>query len=300
MQATTSNGFADVKGIVAVDEHVPAAGAIVWWRLSGRVDYEVLKSAWIEAGLAEKDLLHPCTNATALRRAANDLREKRRLVRPLGRGEGFAIVREKVVKDKHELEHEVLCKVLLDPAGRPQFEHFGDREEEGYKIADEVRTAFEAHLSEVECEDFSGWLVKLMPKLDAVGLRDTGGVYFVPESAVALLGRVAQVLSNVTGHVINRVPAMRGADAVAAILDAVEAEATQEAERMERDIEAGKLGERGFENRLAYCDEVEGKVTRYEELLGAKLDTFRARLENLRANLSLAAMKANGTRVTDA
>lgn len=289
-QAT--NRFHDVKGVVAVDQHVPSAGAIVWWRLSGHVSYEALKTAWDAAGLEEKDLLSPCSNTVALRRAAISIREKRMLVRPLGRREGFAIVREKLVAEAKELDHDVLCKVTLDQVGRPKIETVGDPNDQTRKIEAEVKAAFDRSLNELDCEDFSSWLVRMMPKMDAVSLRDTGGVYFVPPATQDRLGKVAGVLREVTGHIINRVPAMRGDDAVSAILDAVEQEATQESERMEKDIEAATLGERGFENRIGQCDEVESKVTRYEELLGRKLDSIRERLETLRANLTVAMLKA--------
>jgi predicted nucleic acid-binding Zn-ribbon protein len=104
---------------------------------------------------------------------------------------------------------------------------------------------------------------------------------------------VVEVLRKVSGHVVNRVPAMRSSDAVDAILDAITQEAEYETKRMEEDLEEAKLGARGFENRIARTDEVESKVSRYEELLGRKLDTIRERLEALRANLTVAMMKAD-------
>jgi len=288
-----ANGFQDVKGVIAVDAHVPTAGAIVWWRLSGTVDYAALEAAWQAAGLDEKDLPSACTAATALRRAAHDLKEKRRLVRPLGRGNGFAIVREKVTNAQAELDYEVLCKVTLDGVERLKVEAVNGTDEVVERIEKEIRASYDQHLSALESEDFSSWLVRLMPKLDAVGLRDSGGVYFVPHSSVERLGDVAKVLREVSGHIVNRVPAMRSDDAVDAILDAIAQEAEQEAARMEADIEAAKLGSRGFENRIANCDAVESKVTRYEALLGRQLDALRERLVALRANLTVAMVKAD-------
>lgn len=283
----------DVQGVVAVTENVPTAGAIVWWRLSGTVDYEKLKAAWAAAGLDEKRLPLPCTPTTALRRAANELREKRRLVRPLGRGNGFAIVRERVTKDQKELDYEVLCKVTLNAVGRVQIETVGAVDNEVAKISHEVRAAYEKHLGELQTEDFSGWLVRLMPHLDAVGLRDSGGVYFVPHAAVDSLARAAAVLRDVSEHAVHRVPALRSDDAVDAILDAVAQEAEAEALAMEQDIVDGKLGAKGYTNRVVTCEEVEAKVTRYEELLGRSLPKLTERLEKLRANLTVAAMKAD-------
>ncbi len=285
--------FSDVAGVVTVDEHVPSAGAIVWWRLSGRVDYATLEAAWVAEGLDPKLLPTPCSATTALRRAAHDLKEKRRLVRPLGKGNGFAVVREQVTNEHAELKHEVLCKVTLDGVERLKVETVNASDEASAKMAKEVQAAYEQHMTALETEDISSWLVRLMPKLDAVGLRDSGGVYFIPHTAMARMSDVVGVLRKVSGHVVNRVPAMRTDDTVEAILDALNQEAEDEARRMEEDIEAAKLGARGFENRIARTDEVESKVSRYELMLGRKLDAMRARLELLRANLTVAMMKAD-------
>lgn len=301
----TATAIHDIKGVVAVDQHVPSAGAILWWRLSGRVDYDALKAAWLAAGLEEKDMPSACSPATALRRAANTLREPRLLVRPLGKGSGFAIVKEMLADAydtaerlgakpaNRELEYEVQCKITLDAVGRIDVEVVGESTPAIERMSKQVRSAYEDALGQLETEDFSNWLVRLMPRLDALSLRDTGGVYFIPPSSTERLGLVAGVLGTVTSHVINRVPAMRSEEAVSAILDALTTEADSEAAAMEKDLEDAKLGSKGYQNRIGVCDLVESKVTRYEALLGCKLDEIRERLETLRANLTVAVLKAD-------
>lgn len=275
--------------LIAVDEHVPTAGAIVWWRLSGVVEHAKLLAAWKAAGFQEESLLETPSPATALRRAANELREKRVLVRPLGRNNGFAVVREKVTGDEQELDYEVVAKVTLDAVGRIKFDGVDDA------LRNEVLTAFERHLGQLSTEDFSAWLVRAMPKLDAVSLRDTGGVYFIPHAQVEHLAMVTAVLHANTEHVVHRVPALRSTEAVEAILDAIEQEALAETERIERELEEGKLGEKAYENRIAQADKVTTKVERYEGLLDMKLDALRERLERLRSNLTVAMVKAAKT-----
>ncbi len=291
------NGFSDVRGVVAVDNHVPSAGAIVWWRLSGRVDFDTLEAAWVAAGLNPEELPSSCSPTVALRRAAGELREKHRLVRPLGRDAGFAVVRESI-DDGHEPDYDVICKVTLDEVGRAKVTKVSGSDSVVNNINIEVQAAYERSLGSLETEDFSHWLVKLMPKLDAVGLRYGGGIYFVPPFAMAKLEGAVLVLRSVTEHVINRVPAMKSEDAVDAILDAVAQEAEVEAAAMEKDLEEAKLGKRGYENRIQSCDEMEGKVARYEELLGRSLETMRERLETLRANLTVAVLKADSDKET--
>lgn len=293
MNTQQSNGFADISNVVAVDQHVPTAGAIVWWRLSGEVDVDTLAAAWAAAGGEESALPHSPSPVVALRRAVDTLRARRQLVRPLGRGAGFAIVKEREVEDARELDYTVLITIKLNEIGRVIVEGMPNASPEFVVRAKrEVEQAFEHHLATLDTTDFSSWLVRLMPKVDAVSLRAQGGIYFVPQHAVERVRMVAQVLRQVSSHVVNRVPAMHGDDAVAAILDAITEEADDEAARMERDIAEERCGEKGFESRITQCDNVQSKVARYEELLGQKLDHVRKRLDALKARLSLAALKA--------
>lgn len=288
-----SLSFHDINSIVAVDAPVPEAGAIVWWRLSGRVDYDTFIAAWQTAGLALDDAPSSCSATTALRRACEDLRQKRMLVRPLGRDGGFAIVSERVVGGTESLKHDVLATITLDGVGRPKVESGPAASLIQFRtIEDAIKASFDVHMTALDSADFSSWLTRLMPKLDAVGLRDQGGVYFVPSYAVAKVAAAVTVLRAVTNHVVNRVPAMRSDDAVNAILDAVMQEAQAEATHLEEALEAGKLGERGLENRVLRCNAMDEKVTRYEALLGRKLEGLRDRLETIRANLTVAVLKS--------
>lgn len=286
--------FSNVRGIVAVDAHVPEAGAIVWWRLHGTVEYAAFMAAWQGAGLDHSHAPMPCSATNALRRACDDLREKRVLVRPLGREAGFAIVKERVVNESKRLDYDVQATVTLDEAGRVRVERAADgiSDEALEKIRLTVKQSFDVHLGQLDSSDFSSWLVRMMPRLDAAGLREQGGVYFVPKYSVDRFAAVVGVLRSVTEHVVNRVPAMRSEDAVDAILDAITQEAEAEAAQLEKVLEEGKLGERGLETRVSRCEEMDAKVVRYESLLGRKLEGLRERLEAIRANLSIAVLKS--------
>lgn len=280
--------------IVVVNENIPTAGAVIWWRLSGNVDAGALKTAWLASDLPEGDLPDPPSEVTALRRAMADQREARRLVRPLGRGNGFAIVDERVKDDKTELAYEVILTAKLDQVGRLTFETPSGVDDGVRGIIEEIRAAFDRHLETLSQADISDWLAKMvMRQLDAVSLRDTGGVYFLPRPSVERIGTVADVLRQSSAHVVHRVPALRSEEAVDAILDAVSHEAANEAIAMEGELAEEALGKRGLENRITHCDNVERKVARYEELLGRSLDTLRDRLENIRAKLSVALVKAD-------
>ncbi len=58
----------------------------------------------------------------------------------------------------------------------------------------------------------------------------------------------------------------------------------------EQTLVGGELGERALTTRGVELSKIAAKVTRYEALLGASLDKLRARLEELDANITAAAL----------
>lgn len=278
---------------VAIETPTLSTGCICWWRLSESTAYSSLRDAWSAEGLEDEDLPKPPSPAVALRRAMHALRDDARfLVRPLGHGRGFALVRESVTDGK--LSHLTFLSAALNKVGQlvvtaENLDPMG----EGYqRRAAQLQTAFDVQQDALSTEDVSAWLTRYMPKLDAVGLRDTGGVYFVPQGSVNQLEQVGRAFRVASAHLIHRVPAMRSQDAVAAILDALEQEASNEAQRMEGELTEDTLGERGLRNRVNQCDALEQKLTRYEELLDGSLGGIRGRLAELRAGLAAAALLA--------
>lgn len=276
------------EDIVAVTDTVPTAGAIVWWRLSGDIDHSSLANAWLAAGERDDTLLETPSPASALRRAVNTLRETHVLVRALGQGEGFAVVRE-TIKDRvtADVDYDVKFRVFVDPVGRLKF---------GSGVSqldmDVVRAQYDHFLETLTPQDVSSWLVDIMVSLDAVALRDTGGVYFVPPTSLDRLNRITDALKSVSAHAVHKVRALRTEDAVAGILDALELEANTEYNSISSDLSSGKLGSRGLTTRAEQCEAVESKLTRYEELLDVTLDRQRQLLEGLRANITVAILSA--------
>lgn len=280
--------------IIAVSDKIHHAGCILMWSLSGSTNLAALRSAWVAAGLDADELPEAPSPATALRRTVNELKEKHRLVRPLGRGDGFALVRE--TWQGEEPEYAVEMKAKLDKVGRLVLEPGpAGWDSETANMLREIYHRQELLLSP---EDISGWLVDLIPSLDGVAMKHTGGIYFIPFPSLARLGKIVAAMNAGTTHKVYRIPAVHEgddnsrSDVVRAVLDSIEAEAGAEAAQMEADIAAAKFGARAYENRIARTDEVEQKVARYEALVGSKLEVLRTRLDSLRMNLTIAMSKA--------
>jgi hypothetical protein len=171
------------------------------------------------------------------------------------------------------------------------------RNERAAGVVAAVREGFADAFRQLSTEDVSGWLVGLTEnELDAVLLRDSGGIYFVPRHKLELLRSVVAVVAEVSEHKINLVPAMPSADAVSAVLDAVESEAGREASAIEEALTSGELGAKAAARRVETVQAIERKVARYEALMGTKLDALRERLGELRGGLALAAMTSGAAR----
>jgi hypothetical protein len=271
--------------LVAVPEHVPQAGAIIWWRLSGDVTIEEVRAEWSARGLPEGLLPTPPGPQAALTRAVNEHRTQHTLARPLGNRSGRALVHERVVSD--ELDYQTGVKVTLDALGRPRFDPAV------HPLVDPISRSYAKHLDQLSTHDVGAWLVKLVVACDGIRLKDTGGVYFVPHVRLAAWRTMVQAIHATSAHRVNEVPALRAEDAVASILDALTAEAEAVAAELEQDL-LEDLSAKKAGNRVARCEQTEAKVARYEALLGVKAAGLHERLDGLRAQLAVVAFGGGG------
>lgn len=214
-------------GVVAVPEGAKGAGAIVYWNLSGSTDAATLHQAWRDFGLPMEWLLELPTPEVALRRAVGEQREAHRLVRSLKNG-GWAIVREK--QSENDLDYGTELKVSLSATGQLRFV--------GAAVMDQARiaAAYDKHLENLSREDIGAWLATLVPRLDAVALRASGGVYFIPPTSMAKWEAVRDAVGEASSTRLYEVPALQAKSAVEAILDAVTAEAAEAFTAVEHEL----------------------------------------------------------------
>jgi hypothetical protein len=283
--------------IVVTPEALATAGAVSYWRCGGTVSIAALTKAWVDAGLDEKLLRKEPEPETALRRAVLDLAERRTinekterriLVRPTAEVSTWAIV-EETVTEGYAPSYSTLVIVSF-AGGKPHVEQHDGTEEQATDIEARVMSGFSAQSGLFDPADITGWLVKLAYKHKAVTLRDSGGVYFIPRAAMEFWNKAANVIETVSGknHKVFRIPAMKNAEAIEAIVDAVTAEAEQVAQQIDDQVNAG-LGARALETRKALVNDLLAKIASYEELVGQQLKV-RERVEALGAAVAAAAL----------
>lgn len=295
------------QNYVITPEAVETAGCVTYWRVSGDVSIEAFTKAWKAAGLDEKLLRAEPEPTAALRRAVLELtdrtqigedKEIRTLVRPQKEPHTWAIVTEIIVKGSAP---SYATRVIVSYDNGPHITAVEAGEVEVQNLRARILDAFTRQAGSYATNDVTGWLVRLAYKHGAITLRDSGGVYFIPRPAMEFWTKAADVLEAVTGkaHQVFRIPAMKNAEAVAAIVDAVTAEAEQIAQKIEEEINAGQLGSRAYESRKESILALLDKVAAYEELVGTQIKV-RERMETLQSAVAQAALLASAEPTAEA
>lgn len=276
--------------VIALREDVAEAGAVVYWSLSGCPPLGAVREALAAAGVPEDELPGPPSPAVALHQATCET-FKGHLVRPLPQG-GLAVVAERATEDG-SLEHRVLWHAFLHEGAAMLERRQQQPWEESAQAGDRLSAAYSGAFDSCPAAHLGDWLVRRVGRLTGVPLRQRGSVYFLPPDGAREYRRLrAALLTLGTAHgasyQLNAIPALRGSEAVAAVLNAVIAEAEAEAARLAADLEPGNLGEKALKNRVARCEAVEEKVASYEKLLQVQAGAISQRLEDLRAQLTAA------------
>lgn len=284
-----------------VKEAVETAGCVTYWRASGSVSIAALTKAWTDAGLDEKLLRKPPEPVTAFRRAVldlaerrdvNDKTERRVLVRPQAEPHAWAIVEEIATEGAPPVYTTLMIASYVN--GGSDFKYVAGTQDVVLALGQRIMNGWSAQQGMYDTSDVTGWLVALAKKQNAVTLRDTGGVYFIPQPAMDFWNKAATALQSVSSHMVLRIPAMKNAEAVAAITDAVNEEAKQIAAAMDAELALegdDKLGSRALKSRVEAAEKLLAKINSYEKLLDTQME-IRKRIEDLSANLAMAAMSA--------
>lgn len=276
------------NNIVVVNDLDPnVAGAISYWRLSGKVDYIKLVKA-LEAKVSEEESipLPPQTSPEkALRRACREhMTPKGRILRKMdGDAHGWEMFEEESKEeDGNKLVHNRLFSAKVDrwievddPSGK-----YGTRLEEDFR----------AHLDTITHADVSAWLVRCVYKMSALAMRDSGGIYFVPRHRLPIWKAVrASLQAAGQGNEVFTIPAMRTEDTIDAVIDSLQSEAQATMEALEKEVAEASLGSKAIRNRADQCNVLTAKVQRYEELLGRKQKALTDKIAALQGELVAAA-----------
>ena len=271
--------------LLAVEGGNQVTGAVVYWALSGDLDLAKLATEWAAADLPMSWLPSAPSAKMALGLAAKALQSRSLLVRQDPKG-GWTFVTEAGTLDeqgKAQLSYDVGPRMFLggDDGVTLVLEMVDGTNPTEMAVAlhHKVLLSYDQNRSTVANRDISAWLVALASKLNAVSLRDHGGVYFVPRTTIDTFRAARTAIKACSAHSIFSIPAMKSADAVAAIIDAVTREA-QELVVETQTLLIDDLGSRAAQTRIAAVEKLLEKMASYEKLLGitmAKADILALR-----------------------
>ena len=252
------------------------AGVITYWSGSSGVRVSELDAALKARGL---DLAPGLPSAEVrVRRAVEAALPKGHIARQSPKG-GRSIVRERKVEGR--LVYDELARAHWDLGTKQLCVEVYETADEGAAalataVAAEVRQRFVEDADILAAADLLNWLTdRVLDTCQAVSLRRMGGVYFVPRSMAPLWQKIRDAVHE-TGHGTHvwEIPAMDGAEAALAVLDALLCEAATSVATIEREIESGTLQRRALDTRTSRLEELIEKLGHYAETLG--LDVAQA------------------------
>jgi hypothetical protein len=315
----------DLNGLEAATSQLPLIGFTVLWRLDGiRVSHPELEQALQSAGF-EKYLPDPPTPRVALRRALaewiktkqqaartlqiqlgdedqdeNGGGRRRTLIRVIDRAGSehvvYALVAEDIDFSALGLSYGTALRILLNKKTGEMIcttdaEGVIDAQRESRQINDDLMPYWRQYRDLFIARDLSQMMRVIINEMNAVSLRQAGGVYFVLESERDSLLRLRQLIAGIP-HVAGSesfVCALGVPDAVEAkrgLSKAVHAGLLDEIDSLRGDL--GRLGEscdrlreKTIAQRLVIYKQLKAKAEMYQELLGMRQDEVRAGIAGL-------------------
>lgn len=272
--------------IAVTTDLAEVAGAVVWWKQVGPTNVQAVAAAVLAAGFDEAWIPKACTPARALRLTMRKMRERHLFERSLPGG-GWALVAERAALGDAGLEHNTSLSVRQDPdSGALSFEP------PGHARAPQIEAVYREMLGESPHSATSRWLTGRTEAVQALSLREGGGIYFVPRPRLEVWRHLTAAVKSCTGHHFAEVPALRSEEAVAAILASLTEEAGARAAELEAEIMGGELSDKALGTRADRCREISTKVAEYEALIGRAAPELSARLEALQASIAAAKLIA--------
>ncbi|MBO0857960.1 MAG: hypothetical protein J2P21_05795, partial [Chloracidobacterium sp.] len=301
----------DLNGLEAATSQLPLIGFTVLWRLEGiRVSHPDLEQALQSAGF-EKYLPDPPTPRVALRRAlaewiktkqrtgrtlqlqpGDEDREengggrRRTLIRVIDRAGNehlvYALVAEDVDFSALGLSYGTALRILLNKKTGEMIcttdaEGLIDAQRESQQLTDELMPYWRQYRDLFIARDLSQMVREIIGGMNAVSLRQAGGVYFVPESERDALFRLRQLIAGISqssgpGSFVCALGVPDAVEVRRGLSRAVHAGLLDEINSLRGDL--GRLGESGdrlrektIAQRLVIYKRLKAKAEMYQDLL---------------------------------
>lgn len=244
-------------------------GAVTYWQIGKPVNLLSLRLALSARRLEwAGDLLAERTDDSALK-AALRVRHPEALIRRL-RGRGFEVVAERRGAETNDYQHTV-------SAWRD-----GDAIKTDNGITAELAAEVDSQRNLMPAGKVGTWLADCCRRMTGTTLRPTGGIYWLPPESLADWSALAAAIEEAApGAYVFMLRTAWDERSIRAIREAIIHEAASETAALTAELADDtdcKLRESTLNRRLASCEALRSKLTRYESLIGETLDAVRKSL----------------------
>jgi len=221
---------------------------------------------------------------------------KDRLIRPLKGEPGYAVVREEKGEDGKSLSHTVEFDALM-PAGS-DFPVFRNPDGEYFSPVEDgaITHRFQIECERVQASAVSKSLVQIIDYMHGISLRPRGGVYWIPQGAVAKFEKVAECFQNSCEGNLNKVyfqttvhdDKLRDS-VIMGLTESIENETRQMLEALSQP----DVGKRAKKTKMDRCGKLLKRISGYEKMFQVSLQELQKHVADVEAEAMMTAFGNN-------
>lgn len=145
-----------------------------------------------------------------------------------------------------------------------------------YEQRQSLQRQYEQAKATLGADSIGPTLIELANHLGGTTIRQAGGVYYVPESGLAMWERIIDAFQASGASKVYVARVVMDPQCVRQVKDAIVDEVTERARELAREVSEGSLGPVAIENRLAKAKLLHGRVQEYEGILAETLSHLHA------------------------
>lgn len=275
------------QNIVTVTEDLAGhAGVMCWWELTGETAVQPLRTAWLDAKLP---ILHgppDPSKAVALSRAAKEVAARYGgwIAKQAKNGDWIIIAANE--GDAHNLED-----VTAEPKARCYIDDMQNDalvvKTKDKALYQDIVAAYDLTRSALSTGEIGGWIVGLHKKmLNGLGLRTSGGIYFVPRGERPQWAKMWEIIQANSNHRVRAVDAMTSTETVGLVSSALQEEVDAALTEMDEAMEQDDVTARKLRGRAEACEKLLARVRGYDDILGEAAKAMKQQIKAMKVALT--------------
>ena len=255
-------------------------GGVAFWKPAEGTNHGILNTALLRAGL-EQFVPPKRTEASALRGALEETFHgvKNVLIRGMKKPDiGFTVANERKGTAEDEWSGEQFLACHLRKNGERSHVEFKPW---SYNGTNRITEVYANLFDTLPAASVTSMLVKILDDMGAVMLRESGGFYWIDETAFRVWERVTEAVESAGAFKVYLMKCIADEHMARAVTDSLIEEMDRTARRIERDVTSGELGEDALTNRTKEALAARERLAHFEGLFGVALEGVRADMDKV-------------------